>query len=101
MSLVALSELLGATVRDASGAVRGRVRELAIVPLDHPTRVAYLIVRTSTGERVLPLDSLKSAGATVRASTDANDWEPYTASDRLPLLTRDLLRPHDLGVPCR
>ncbi len=91
MSLVALSELLGATVRDASGTVRGRVRELAIVPLDHPTRVAYLIVKTSHGERVLPLDSLKSAGATVRASTDAIDWEPYTASDGLLLLKRDLL----------
>ena len=91
MSLVALSELLGATVRDASGAVRGRVRELAIVPVDHPTRVAYLIVRTSTGERVLPPDTLKSAGATVRASTDATQWEPYTASDGLLLLKRDLL----------
>jgi CBS domain-containing protein/sporulation protein YlmC with PRC-barrel domain len=91
MSLVALSELLGATVRDASGTVRGRVRELAIVPLDHPTRVAYLIVKTSHGERVLPLGSLKSAGATVRASTDAIDWEPYTASDGLLLLKRDLL----------
>ena len=91
MSLVALSELLGATVRDASGAVRGRVRELAIVPLDHPTRVAYLIVKTSEGERVLPPGSLKSAGATVRASTDAIDWEPYTVSDGLLLLKRDLL----------
>ena len=91
MSVVALSELLGATVRDATGAVRGRVRELAIVPLDHPTRIAYLIVRTAIGERVLPLDALKSAGATVRASTDAIDWEPYTASDGLLLLKRDLL----------
>ena len=36
MSLVALSELLGATVRDATGAVRGRVREIAIAPQDHP-----------------------------------------------------------------
>ena len=71
MSLVALSELLGATVRDASGAVRGRVRELAIAPQDHPTRIAYLIVKTSEGERVLPPDTLKAAGATVRAS-----WRP-------------------------
>src|SRR5881296_958280 len=91
MSLVALSELLGATVRDASGAVRGRVRELAIVPQDHPTRVAYLIVRTPAGERILPPDSLKSAGATVRASTDATEWEQYSASDGLLLLKRDLL----------
>src|ERR1700687_1739491 len=91
MSLVALSELLGATVRDASGAVRGRVRELAIAPQDHPTRIAYLIVKTSTGERVLPPNALKSAGATVRAATDAAQWERYTASDGLLLLKRDLL----------
>jgi hypothetical protein len=32
MSLVALSELLGATVRDAHGTVHGRVRELAVAP---------------------------------------------------------------------
>ena len=91
MSLVALSELLGASVRDASGAVRGRVRELAIAPQDHPTRIAYLIVHTAAGERVIAPDSLKSAGATVRASTDAADWERYTASDGLLLLKRDLL----------
>ena len=91
MSLVALSELLGATVRDASGAVRGRVRELAIAPQDHPTRIAYLIVRTPAGERVLPPDSLKSAGATVRTSTDSTQWEQYSASDGLLLLKRDLL----------
>ena len=54
MSIVALSELLGAIVRDASGAVRGRVREIAVAPQDHPTRVAFLIVRTADGERVLP-----------------------------------------------
>jgi len=88
MSVVALSELLGASVRDASGAVRGRVRELAIAPQDHPTRIAYLIVHTAAGERVIAPDSLKSAGATVRASTDAADWERYTASDGLLLLKR-------------
>src|SRR5258706_13370396 len=91
MSLVALSELLGATVRDASGAVRGRVRELAIAPQDHPTRIAYLIVKTSEGERALSPDTLKSAGATVRASTDAALWDHYTPSDGLLLLKRDLL----------
>ena len=58
MSVVALSELLGASVRDASGAVRGRVREIAIAPQDHPTRIAFLIVKTPDGERVLPGDAL-------------------------------------------
>jgi magnesium transporter len=91
MSIVALSELLGASVRDASGTVRGRVREVAIAPEDHPTRVAYLIVRTSEGERVLPGADVKSCGATVRAGSDASDWERYTPSDGVLLLKRDLL----------
>src|SRR5437868_8829702 len=91
MSLVALSELLGASVRDASGAVRGRVREIAIAPQDHPTRIAFLIVKTASGERVLPPDAMTSAGATVRAATDVAQWDPFTPSDGLLLLKRDLL----------
>ena len=91
MSLVALSELLGATVRDASGTVRGHVREIAVAPQDHPTRIAYLIVRTSDGERTLPAEALKSCGATVRAANDASGWERYAASDGVLLLKRDLL----------
>src|SRR4029077_4994570 len=71
MSVVALSELLGASVRDATGAVRGRVREIAIAPQDHPTRIAFLIVKTPAGERVLSPDAISSAGVTVRASSDA------------------------------
>ena len=81
MSLVALSELLGATVRDATGTVRGRVREIAVAPQDHPTRIAFLIVRTTDGERILPVESLKNAGVTVRAHNEAADWERYTPSD--------------------
>ncbi len=91
MSLVALSELLGATVRDATGAVRGRVREIAVAPQDHPTRIAFLIVKTAGGERVLPPDAITSAGATVRAATEAAQWERFSPSDGLLLLKRDLL----------
>ena len=91
MSIVALSELLGASVRDASGTVRGRVREVAIAPEDHPTRVAYLIVRTAEGERVLPAVDLKSCGTTVRAESDSRTWERYAPSDGVLLLKRDLL----------
>jgi magnesium transporter len=91
MSLVALSELLGATVRDATGTVRGRVRELAIEPQAHPTRVAFLVVKTSDGERILRPEILSSAGATVRAETESSSWEPYSASDGVLLLKRDLL----------
>jgi magnesium transporter len=91
MSLVALSELLGASVRDSSGSVRGRVREIAVAPQDHPTRIAYLIVRTSAGERMLPASALKSCGATVRAESDAASWDRYSPSDGVLLLKRDLL----------
>jgi magnesium transporter len=91
MSVVALSELLGASVRDASGAVRGRVREIAIAPQDHPTRIAFLIVKTPSGERMLPPDAITSAGATVRAVNDAAAWEHFSPSDGLLLLKRDLL----------
>jgi magnesium transporter len=91
MSIVALSEMLGAPVRDAGGIVRGRVREIAVAPQEHPTRVAYLIVRTPEGERTLSPDRIKSAGATVRAMTDPASWERYTPSDGVLLLKRDLL----------
>ena len=91
MSLVALSELLGAIVRDASGHASGRVRELAVAPQEHPTRVAFLIVRSADGERVVPASALKSWGASVRASSDASTWERYSASDGVLLLKRDLL----------
>src|SRR5213078_3234939 len=91
MSLVALSELLGAPVRDATGTVQGRVREIAIAPQDHPTRIAYLIVKSSDGERVLPATALKSCGATVRTTDDGTAWERYVPSDGVLLLKRDLL----------
>ena len=91
MSVVALSELLGASVRDASGAVQGRVREIAVAPQDHPTRIAFLIVKTANGERVLPPGAISSAGATLRTAIEAANWESSTPSDGLLLLKRDLL----------
>src|SRR5262244_3953618 len=92
MSLVALSELLGATVRDATGTVRGRVREIAVAPQDHPTRIAYLVVKTADGERMLPPDEVRAAaGTSVRSGTDAAGWAHYSPSDGVLLLKRDLL----------
>jgi CBS domain-containing protein len=91
VSLVALSELIGATVRDAGGVVGGRVREIAIAPQDHPTRVACFIVTTPQGERLLPTDAVISAGITVRASTEQSQWLAVPSLDGLLLLKRDLL----------
>src|SRR6185295_12725835 len=91
MTVVALSELLGAAVRDSSGSVRGRVREIAVVPQEHATRVAFLVGKPADGERMLPASAVQSCGATVRATTDASAWERYTTSDGVLLLKRDLL----------
>jgi CBS domain-containing protein/sporulation protein YlmC with PRC-barrel domain len=91
MSLVALSEMLGATVRDATGTARGRVCEVAVAPQDHPTRIAYLIVKTASGERVVPSPALTSCGRTVRTSDDATGWERLAPSDGVLFLKRDLL----------
>jgi CBS domain-containing protein/sporulation protein YlmC with PRC-barrel domain len=91
MSVVALSELLGAAVRDSSGSVRGRVREIAVAPQEHPTRVAFFVVRASEGDRILPAAAIKSCGATVRAANEATQWDPFTTADGVLLLKRDLL----------
>jgi magnesium transporter len=92
MSLVALSELLGATVRDATGTVRGRVREIAVAPQDHPTRIAFLVVKTADGERIVPRDAVRAAArASVRSANDASEWTLYSPSDGVLLLKRDLL----------
>jgi sporulation protein YlmC with PRC-barrel domain len=91
VSLVALSELLGANVRDAVGTARGRVRDVAVAPQDHPTRVAFLIVRTGEGERVVPADSIKVLEPSVRTDTDPSAWAGYSPSDGVLLLKRDLL----------
>jgi CBS domain-containing protein/sporulation protein YlmC with PRC-barrel domain len=91
MSVVALSEMLGAAVRDGSGSVRGRVREVAVAPQDHPTRVAFLVVRTPEGDRIVAADAVKSCGASVKATSEAASWPPFNGFDGVLLLKRDLL----------
>jgi CBS domain-containing protein len=67
------------------------VREIAVAPQEHATRVSFLIVRTAEGERVLPAAAVKSCGATVRTASDASAWIRYAPSDGVLLLKRDLL----------
>ena len=91
MATVSLSELLGSTVYDASGAPSGRVREVALVPQDDRSRVALLIVKTPAGNRMLPLTSVSRINGGFRASTAAAEWTPADGSEGLLLLSRDLL----------
>jgi magnesium transporter len=91
MNSLPLSELLGATVYDPSGAATGRVREATLAPQEDRTRIASLIVKTKSGNRVLPFSAISSIDANVHTSTDPADWPKANGADGLFLLDRDLL----------
>jgi len=91
MSELALTELLGAPVFDSAGESSGRVREVALTPQEDRVRVSILIVRTQSGDRLLPLQAVRSIDGQIRASTTANEWSPANGTEGLFLLERDLL----------
>jgi magnesium transporter len=91
MATVSLSELLGSTVYDASGAASGRVREVAVAPQEDRSRVSLLIVKTPAGNRLLPLTAVSSMNSGIHAATASAEWTPADGSEGLLLLSRDLL----------
>ncbi|HEX7962870.1 MAG TPA: CBS domain-containing protein, partial [Terriglobales bacterium] len=89
---VALSRLLGSRVLDANGAVAGRVREVAISPQEDPNRISALIVRTKTGDRLVPANAVcLSRDSLFHCTGDPNTWPTVDKPDELFLLERDLL----------
>jgi CBS domain-containing protein/sporulation protein YlmC with PRC-barrel domain len=90
MTMLALSELIGLPVYDPAGRV-GRVRELAVVPQEDPTRVSALVVRTRKGDRLLAGNMLKAVNGGVQGMSSAADWHQYSSSEGMLLLGRDLL----------
>jgi sporulation protein YlmC with PRC-barrel domain/CBS domain-containing protein len=91
MSTVALTELLGQPVFDPTGGRCGRVRELAVAPQEDRARIAVLIVRTKSGDRVLPFSSVDSINGGLRVASAASTWPAADGSEGLFLLARDLL----------
>jgi CBS domain-containing protein/sporulation protein YlmC with PRC-barrel domain len=91
MTTLPLSELLGATVYDPSGAATGRVREVTLAPQEDRDRIASFIVKTKSGNRVLPFASVKAIDGNVHASTNPSEWPAANGSEGLFLLERDLL----------
>jgi magnesium transporter len=87
---LALTELLGLPVLDPAG-LAGRVRELAIAPAEDNARIAVLIVRTKSGDRVLPFSSIRSINGGLRTDTAVSAWPAANGSEGLFLLSRDLL----------
>jgi magnesium transporter len=91
MTTLALSELLGATVYDPSGAASGRVREVALAPQEDRSRIASLIIKTKSGSRVLAFGAIASINGGITASTAAGDWPELNGTEGLFLLEHDLL----------
>jgi CBS domain-containing protein/sporulation protein YlmC with PRC-barrel domain len=91
MTTLPLSELLGATVYDPSGAATGRVREVTLAPQEDRDRIASFIVKTKTGNRVLPYSAVSTIDGNVHASTKPSEWPVANGAEGLFLLERDLL----------
>ena len=90
MLTLALSELLGATVYDPSGA-SGRVREVTLAPQEDRSRISSLIVKTKSGNRILPFASVSAINGGIRATTASAEWLAVNGTEGLFLLERDLL----------
>ncbi len=90
MMTLALSELLGATVYDPSGA-SGRVREVTLAPQEDRSRISSLIVKTKTGNRVLPLSAVSAINGGIQTTTASAEWPAVNGTEGLFLLERDLL----------
>jgi magnesium transporter len=88
---LALSEVLGAPVMDQSGAVAGRVREVALSPQHDAVRIAMLVVKTRSGERSLLPAQIASINGGIRASVAASEWPAFSGPEGYFLLDRDLL----------
>ena len=91
MTTLPLSELIGATVFDPSGAASGKVREVTLAPQEDRDRIASFIVKTKSGNRVLPFYSVSSIDANIHASTQPSEWQAANGAQGQFLLDRDLL----------
>jgi sporulation protein YlmC with PRC-barrel domain/CBS domain-containing protein len=91
MNTLSLSELLGATVYDPSGAATGHVREVTLAPQEDRTRIASYIVKTKSGNRILPFSAISTIDGNLHTTSNSADWPPANGSEGLFLLERDLL----------
>src|SRR5882724_11869442 len=91
MTGMALTELLGAPVYDANGMASGRVREVAISPQEDLSRVSAVIVKTGSGDRMVPYSSISAIDGGVKTSKPFAEWPMLDGSEGMLLLERDLL----------
>jgi len=89
---LALSRLLGTRVTDTTGAVVGKVREVALRPQEDPTRVSGLVIKTPQGDRFLVPSMIQiGTDSQLRASLPFAEWPQAATLEDFFLLERDLL----------
>jgi flagellar motility protein MotE (MotC chaperone)/sporulation protein YlmC with PRC-barrel domain len=77
---------------DSSGAVAGKVKEVAIRPQEDPNRISGLVIKTARGDRFLVPSMIQiGSDAQVHASSPAAEWPQAATLDDFFLLERDLL----------
>ena len=76
---------------DRSGAASGRVREVTLAPQEDRSRIASFIIKTKTGNRILPYSAVTEINGGIKAANSAGDWTPSNGTEGLFLLERDLL----------
>jgi magnesium transporter len=91
MSLISLTEILGAPVLDPAGQVVARVREVALCPQEDPLWIASFVVKTGRELRLLPLKEVDELRGGVRVRGRAQHWAPFSNPEGFLLLSRDLL----------
>src|SRR5579862_3362140 len=91
MTILPLSELLGSTVYDPSGAAMGHVREVTLSPETDRDHVASFIVKTKSGNRLLPFTAVSTIDASIHTSSTSSEWPVANGSEGMFLLERDLL----------
>jgi magnesium transporter len=91
MTTFALTELLGTPVVDAGGNSAGHLRELVLSPQEDRAKVASLIVKTKSGDRMVPFHGITSVNGGVHASSHLSDWKAADGTEGFFFLGRDLL----------
>jgi len=90
MTTFALTELLGRPVVDAAGTPAGHLRELVLAPQEDRARVSSFIVRTKSGDRLLPFQGITAVNSGLHTSTNSSEWKAPDGTEGF-LLGRDLL----------
>jgi magnesium transporter len=101
ISIVALTECLGRPVRDPEGGRVGSLQDLAVLPLDHPTRIGYVVIRAGGEDRVIAAEAVTAiAAGSLRLRSHASDLSSMP-TENLLLLKRDLLDQQIIDVQGR